>query len=496
MSAALMSVHPVLALQDTSSTVLLHRWQFGFNLIYHYLYPQLTMGLILLIVVLETLYLRRGHEFYKKAADFWVRLFAPAFVIGAVTGIPLEFGFGTNWAVFSTVSGGVIGQTIALEGVFAFFVESAFLGLYLYGGDAFGKKVRWFSAFMVFLGSWASGYFILTVNAWMQNPISYRTLPDGNLALVHFWKLFLNPWMFHQYIHVMGGAVVTASFAMAGIGAFYLLSRRDVQFGKLFVTLGVIAGLASSLWMIYPSGDMESAALAEKQPIKLAAAEGLFHTEKGASLTIIGQPNLQTMRIDNPIELPKILSFLSYRSFEATVKGLEAFPRSLWPNVPLVYYSYHIMVGLGTIFAAVMLLAALLLWRGRLFRSRRMLWLLLLIMPFPFITNTVGWVVAESGRQPWIIYGVMKTAQGASRLVNAGNVYFTIAGLAGLFLLLSVLYVIVVLKEVHQGPEAPQSEDVERLEKEIREIIPGRRALQERRREEPIESGREEKVRG
>ncbi|MCL6438955.1 MAG: cytochrome ubiquinol oxidase subunit I, partial [Rubrobacteraceae bacterium] len=170
MSAALMSVHPVLALQDTSSTVLLHRWQFGFNLIYHYLYPQLTMGLILLIVVLETLYLRRGHEFYKKAADFWVRLFAPAFVIGAVTGIPLEFGFGTNWAVFSTVSGGVIGQTIALEGVFAFFVESAFLGLYLYGGDAFGKKVRWFSAFMVFLGSWASGYFILTVNAWMQNP--------------------------------------------------------------------------------------------------------------------------------------------------------------------------------------------------------------------------------------------------------------------------------------------------------------------------------------
>ncbi len=473
MNAALLNLadlHPVLALQD-GGNVLLHRWQFGFNLIYHYLYPQLTMGLIFLIFVLETLYLRRRDEVFKKAANFWTKLFAPAFVIGAVTGIPLEFGFGTNWAVFSTVSGGVIGQTVALEGVFAFFVESAFLGLYLYGGEAFGERVRWFSSFMIFLGSWASGYFILTVNSWMQNPIGYKRLPNGNLAIEHLWKLFLNPWLFHQYIHVIGGTIVVGSFAMAGVGAFYLLSKRDIEYGRLFVTTGVIFGLVASIWMIYPSGDMESQAVAEHQPAKLAAMEGVFETQKGAPLTIIGQPNAQEMKIDNPIELPKVLSFLSYRSFESKITGLAGIPRDQWPPVAWTYYSYHIMVGLGTIFAGIMVLAALMLWRRRLFDSRKMLWILMLLTPFPFLTNTFGWITTEVGRQPWIIYGVMRTAQGASFNVNSGNVYFTIAGLAGIFFLLSVLYVLVVLKEVHAGPEPVSEEDEAGLGEEVEDIL-------------------------
>ena len=457
---------------EAAGRVLMDRWQFGFNLIYHYLYPQLTMGLILMIVILETLYLRRGDETYKKAANFWTRLFAPAFIIGAVTGIPLEFGFGTNWAVFSTVSGGVIGQTVALEGVFAFFIESAFLGLYLFGKEAFGKRVRWFSAFMIFLGSWASGYFILSVNSWMQNPVAYKKMADGNLGLTHLWQLLFNPWLFHQYIHVIGGTVVTGAFVMAGIGAYYLLARRDSEYGKMFVSIGVVVGLFASAWMIYPSGDMEAAAVAAKQPIKLAAQEGIFKTTKGAPETLIGQPNVQEKRIDNPIQFPKVLSFLSYKSFSSEIKGLEAFPKKNWPNIALTYYSYHIMVGLGTIFVGVMGLAAFMLWRGWLFGSTKMLWLLLFIMPFPFITNTVGWITAEVGRQPWIVYGVMRTAAGISPSVDIGNIYFTIAGLAGLFLLLSVLYTLIVVKEVYEGPEPAQDED--EAEEEVRSIIPGR----------------------
>lgn len=467
--------YPILAQvsPEASGRILMDRWQFGFNLIYHYLYPQLTMGLILMIFILETLYLRRGDETYKKAANFWTKLFAPAFVIGAVTGIPLEFGFGTNWAVFSTVSGGVIGQTVALEGVFAFFVESAFLGIYLFGGDAFGKRIRWFSAFMIFIGSWASGYFILSVNSWMQNPVGFRKMADGNLALTHLWEILLNQWLFHQYIHVIGGTVVTGAFVMAGTGAYYLLAKRDTEYGKLFVTLGVVLGFVASAWMIYPSGDMESQAVATKQPIKLAAQEGVFKTTRGAPETLIGQPNVQERKIENPIKIPKVLSFLSYRSFNSKIQGLEAFPRNDWPNIPLTYYSYHIMVGLGTVFVGIMGFAAFMLWRGWLFGSTKMLWLLLLITPFPFITNTVGWITAEVGRQPWIIYGVMRTAAGASPSVDVGNIYFTIAGFAGLFLLLSVLYTLIVVKEIHEGPEPAPDTDEEDAEEDLRSIVPG-----------------------
>lgn len=477
MDAVLSNISQVpvmLALQnpEAQAPILMHRWQFGFNLVYHYLYPMLTMGLILLIVILETLYLRRGDETFKKAANFWARIFAPAFVIGAVTGIPLEFGFGTNWALFSTFSGGVIGQTVAMEGTFAFFVESAFLGVYLFGGDSFGKRIRWFSAFMVFVGSWASGYFILAANSFMQHPVGYKVLPNGNLALESYWKLLFNPWLFHQFIHVIGGTVVVGSFVMAGVGAYYLLSDRDTEYGKMFVSMGVVIGLLSSAWMLYPSGDTEAKAVAEYQPTKLAAQEGLFQTKKGAPETLIGQIDVQARKIYNTIEVPKALSFLAFYKFDATVKGLAAFPKNLWPdNIPLVYYSYRLMVGLDTIFVAVMSLAAFQLWRKKLFQSRRVLWLLLFFAPFPFIANTSGWITAEVGRQPWIVWGLMRTANAASSTVGAGNVYFTMLGLAGIFFVLSVLYVLLVAREIQAGPE-PASEDEEEVLGDLRRGLP------------------------
>jgi cytochrome d ubiquinol oxidase subunit I len=409
------------------------RLQFAFTVTYHYLFPMLTMGLALLIFVLKSIYMRNRNELYNRSARFWGKIFAVTFVMGVVTGIPLEFQFGTNWAAFSAFSGDIIAQTLAMEGAFAFFLESAFVGLFLWGEQRFGQRVHWFSSLMVFLGTWASGYFIITTNAWMQNPVGYRMLENGNIELNDYWAVLLNPWMFAQYAHNMGGAVVCGAF------------------------VGVIAGVIASLWMLFPTGHFSSEQVAEHQPVALAAMEGQFETEAPAGIVLIGQPDVENRRIDNPIIIPRALSFLIYQNWGAEVKGLEAFPEKNWPdNIPLLYYSYHVMVGLGTIFIVIMVVAAFLLWRRRLYGSRWMLWILMLAIPFPFIANTAGWFVAELGRQPWLAYGLFRTSEGVSPLLSSGSVLFTLVGFAGMYLIMGLLYFVLMVREVDHGPEAEE----------------------------------------
>ena len=258
----------------------------------------------------------------------------------------------------------------------------------------------------MFLGSWLSGYLIIATDAWMQYPVGYGLGPHGEIMLASFWGLLFNPWALWQYAHNMSGAVITASIVMAAVGAFYLLTQRFQEDAKKFVRLGVLAGLVASLVQLLPTGDFQGRMLAYHQPVTLAAMEGLFKTAKGAPIAIIGQPDTQNRRLDNPLVVPRALSFLTYRRWMSEVKGLDAFPPQNWPdNIPLLYYSYHIMVGLGTIFIAIMLLAAWKLRRGTLYNSRPMLWALMLCLPFPYIANTAGWMTAEFGRQPWLIYG-------------------------------------------------------------------------------------------
>jgi cytochrome bd ubiquinol oxidase subunit I len=436
------------------------RVQFAFTISYHYLFPQLTMGLALLLVILKTLYMVRKDEVYNTASRFWAKIFAITFVMGVVTGIPMEFQFGTNWARFSAYAGDIIAQTLAMEGAFAFFLESAFLGIFLFGERIFGQRMHWFSAVMVWLGTWISGAFIVCSNAWMQHPVGYAIAPGGNKLLINnYWAVLLNPWFLVQYLHTMGGSVITGAFFMTGLGAFYLLSHRHIEFGRIFVTIGVIAGLIASVIQLYPSGDMEGSQVALNQPAKLAGMEGLFHTEQGAGIVIIGQPNTAQGTLDNPIIVPNILSFLTYRRWTAEVKGLDAFPASHQPDaVAMLYYAYHIMVGLGTIFVAVTALATLLLWRKWLFPSRWMLWILMIATPFPFIANTAGWFTTELGRQPWIIYGLLPTAQGSSLNVSGGNVLFTLLGFAGMYLLLGLLYVLLITLEAFKGPHEEKEE--------------------------------------
>jgi cytochrome d ubiquinol oxidase subunit I len=437
--------------------LLMSRMQFAFTITYHYLFPMLTMGLALLVFVLKSIYMRNRNELYNKAARFWGKIFAVTFVFGVVTGIPMEFQFGTNWAAFSAATGDVIAQTLAMEGAFAFFLESAFVGLFLFGEARFGQRLHWFSSLMVFLGTWASGYFIITTNAWMQHPVGYRVLENGNIVLDDYWAVLLNSWMFAQYAHNMGGAVVCGAFVMAGLGAFYVLGRRHEEYGRVFLKVGVIAGALASLWMLFPSGHLSSEQVAEKQPVTLAAMEGHFETGEQADLVFIGQPDMEEMEIDNPLVLPGGLSLIMYGPTGGEVKGLEDFAEKNWPdNIPLLYYSYHVMVGLGTLFIGIMFLAAFMLWRGWLYNFRPMLWVLMLATPFPFIANTAGWFTAELGRQPWLAYGLFRTEEGVSPLLSSGNVLFTLIGFAGMYLIMGLLYVILMVREVAHGPEAEQ----------------------------------------
>jgi cytochrome bd ubiquinol oxidase subunit I len=382
-----------------------HRLHFAFTVTYHYLFPQLTMGLALLIVILKTRVLRSNDEHYNLAARFWAKIFGINFGLGVVTGIPMEFQFGTNWAQFSRAAGGVIGQTLAMEGVFSFFLESSFLGLFLFGEERLGRKGHWFAALMVFLGSWLSGYLIIATDAWMQHPVGYTTGPKGEIILTRFWGLLLSRWALWQYAHNMSGAVITAAFVMAALGGFYLLAGKHEPYGRTFLRAGVTVGVVATIFQLFPSGDGQGRMLARYQPVTLAAMEGQFYTQAGAPIVLVGQPDVDHKRLDNPVAVPRMLSFLTYRRWMSEVKGLDAFPQRDWPdNIPILYYSYHVMVGLGTVFIAIMALAAWKLWRGTLFDSRPLLWVLMLSFPFPYIANTAGWIAAEVGRQPWVIW--------------------------------------------------------------------------------------------
>ncbi|HUY18952.1 MAG TPA: cytochrome ubiquinol oxidase subunit I [Candidatus Binataceae bacterium] len=431
------------------------RIQFAFTIIFHYLFPQLTMGLALLIVILKSIALRTNNDLYNQAAHFWARIFAINFAMGVVTGIPMEFQFGTNWAAFSKATGGVIGQTLAMEGVFSFFLESSFLGLFLFGERRLGPRLHWMAAFLVFLGSWLSGFFIIATNAWMQHPVGYRITATGAIELESFWSLLSNPWLRWQYPHNMSASVITASVVMAATGAFYLLTDQHRAHARIFVRTGVIAGAIASCLMMYPLGDAQGRNVAIYQPTTLSAMEGLFHTQKGAPLSILGQPDMQTQTLDNPVVVPDVLSFLTYRRWHASVKGLDAYPHDQWPdNVPLLYYAYHNMVGLGTFFIAILVFCLWNLWRGVLFESRLLLWALMLLAPFPYIATIFGWMTAELGRQPWLVYGLIRTAQGASPQVSAGNVMFTLIGFAGMYAVLSALFLFLIYFEVSRGPHA------------------------------------------
>jgi cytochrome d ubiquinol oxidase subunit I len=431
------------------------RLQFAFTITFHYIFPQLTMGLSLIVVYFKWQFLRTKMEKYNDAAKFFMKIFAINFTMGVVTGIPMEFQFGTNWAKFSELTGGIIGQTLAMEGLFSFFLESSFLALFIFGEKLMGQKLHLLTGFLVFFGSWASGYLILATNAWMQHPVGYEILENGKFVLTNFSALFSNPWLLPAFLHNQLASLVTSAFVVASIGAFYILINKNVEYGKLFLKTGVIFGFVSSMLLAFPTGDWNAKNVVKYQPAAFAAMEGIFETEEaGAEIILIGQPNMVEKKLDNKIAIPNILSFLTYQEWDKQVKGMDQFDEEELPdNIPALYYSYHIMVGLGTIFIGIMGLAVFFLWRKKLYTFKPLLWAIMFLFPFPYIANITGWYVAELGRQPYLVYGLLKTADGISPTVSSGNTLFTLLGFVGIYLLLGILFLTLVGKTIYQGPK-------------------------------------------
>ncbi|HVZ48414.1 MAG TPA: cytochrome ubiquinol oxidase subunit I [Gemmatimonadaceae bacterium] len=451
-----------------------HRLQFGFTATFHYIFPQLTMGLALLIVILKAVALRTGRAPWAAAARFWIRVFGLSFAMGVVTGVPMEFQFGTNWAAFSARSGAVIGQTLAMEGIFAFFLESSVLAFLLWGEDRLGPRLHFAAAVALFVGSWASGWFIIATNAFMQYPVGYAAAADGSLQLASLAAFVFSPWTLTEFLHNQMASVVTASFAMAATGAFWILRGNPSPAARVSFRTGVAAAFVAANLVAFPTGHLQGRLVAAHQPVTLAAMEGRFASGPRAPLAMIGQPNVPARTLDNPVTLPALLSWIAYGDFSANVRGLDDFPQADWPgNIELLYYAFHIMVGLGTLFIPLMGLAALMEWRearrvlggaraaeagrqpvpppGSPYRA--VLWAVALAFPFPFIATTAGWLTAELGRQPWLVYGVIRTAEGASPTVHAGETLFTTLGFAGLYFVLGVLFLGLVAREVAHGPD-------------------------------------------
>jgi cytochrome bd ubiquinol oxidase subunit I len=442
-----------------------HRLQFGFTIVYHYLFPQLTMGLAWFLVYWKWRALRTGDEKYNRAVRFWAKIFGLNFAVGVVTGIPMEFQFGTNWADFSKYAGGVVGQSLAMEGMFSFFLESAFVGALIWGEKRLGPRGHFAAAIAVAVGSWISGYFILVTNAFMQHPVGYQIEANGSLGIASMSAYLLNPWAWIQFAHNQLAAVVTGSFVVAAMGAFYVLRGRHPVQARLYLRAGTFVGLIASLLVAFPTGDQQAKIVGNHQPITLAAMEGKFEGGSVAGVALIGQPNVAAQRLDNPIEVPGALSFLAYGHFGSFVHGLNDFPKDLWPdNLELLYYSFHIMITLGTLFIVLMGFATLQNLRGRLESSRLILWMLILAFPYPYIANTLGWMTAELGRQPWLIYGLFHTRDGYSKVVSNGDAIFTLIGFTGLYFVMGLLFLGLTGREIAKGPEEETSLVVDQRE--------------------------------
>jgi cytochrome bd ubiquinol oxidase subunit I len=430
------------------------RFQFGFTLIYHYLFPQLTMGLGWFLVYWKWRALKTGDEKYNLAVRFWAKIFGLNFAVGVVTGIPMEFQFGTNWAGFSRYAGGTIGQTLAMEGMFAFFLESAFVGALIWGEERLGPRYHFLAAVAVAMGSWLSGYFILVTNAFMQHPVGYQVDSQGSLGIGSLSAYLLNPWALIQFSHNQIAALVTGSFVVTAIGALYALRQLHPIQAQLYLRAGTWTGLIASLLVAFPTGDQQAKMVGRHQPVTLAAMEGKFVGGPDAGVAVIGQPNVAARRLDNPIELPGALSFLAYGHFGSYVRGLDEFPTNAWPdNIEILYYSFHLMITLGTVFIALMAYARFEAWRGGLESNTLLLWVLMLALPFPYIANTLGWMTAELGRQPWLVYGLFHTNEGYSKVVSGGETLFTLIGFAGLYFVFGLLFLYLVGREIALGPD-------------------------------------------
>ncbi len=431
--------------------VLLARIQFAFTVGFHFLFPPLTIGLAWLLVWMMWKYYKTGLEFWKKTTKFWLKLFTISFALGVATGIAMEFQFGTNWSVYSRVVGDIFGAPLAAEGIFSFFLESTFLGVLLFGWGRVSKKVMFIASLMVAVGSTMSAFWIIVANSWMQTPAGYEMV-DGVAQLSNFWAALFNPSTLPRYFHTIVGALTTGAFFMMGISAYYLLKlKKQDLFAKKSLALSLIVATAVCLIQV-SMGHWSAIQVAHTQPEKLAAMEGLYKSQAPAPLKLFGIVDEENERTVWAIELPAMLTLMTYGDLKTEVAGLDKFPKDERPPVALPFYSFHIMVGLGFMFVGFTLWGAWLLWRRKLWDNK--LWLLgaMFMIPMPFLANEFGWIAAEVGRQPWAVYKIIRTVDAVSISVPAYQVLISLILFGLVYALMFFLWIYLLRKEIHKGP--------------------------------------------
>ena len=436
--------------------LLLSRIQFALTSAFHYLYPPLSIGLGLLLVIMEALWLKSRDPLYHQMARFWTRVFALTFAIGVATGIVLEFEFGTNWASFSRYVGDVFGSALAAEGIFAFFLESGFLAVLLFGWDRVGPKVHFFATCMVCLGAHFSAIWIVVANSWMQTPAGFHIVGEGlhaRAGITDFWQMVFNPSSMDRLLHVLCGAWQAGAFLVVSVSAWYLLKKRHAAFARASLRVGLVVGMAASLLQLV-SGHGSAVGVAHNQPAKLAAFEGLYDTMPHAGLTLFGWVDEKTETVRGGVAIPGLLSYLVHGDASKPIQGLRDFKSEDRPPVSLSFQFYHIMVAVGFGMIAVAGLGFLYFWHGSLFERRWLLWLLALSVLGPQIANETGWFSSEVGRQPWIVYGLLRTPDGLSAVVKADAVVTAIVLFSLVYLLLFAVFLFLLNDKIQHGPDA------------------------------------------
>jgi cytochrome d ubiquinol oxidase subunit I len=429
--------------------VLLSRIQFALTVGFHFLFPPLTLGLSLIILIFESTHLRKKDELYRSLTDFFVKILGLVFVIGTASGVVMEFSFGMNWSNYSRMVGDIFGAPLAAEGIFAFFLESVFLGILVFGRNRVSKKAYWTSAFLVFFGAHLSGLWIIIANSWMQTPAGFA-LEGGRAVLKDFFAAAVNHSTVIRFAHTVVASWITGSFLVAGVSAWYLLKKRHLDYAKIALKTAIIILLITSLGEL-GLGHIHSVQVGNTQPAKLAAFEALYETRAGAPLALFGLPDGGKQKTCLQIGVPKMLSFLMHFDFNSTIKGLNEFPKDERPPVFLPFVSYHIMILLGVLFIVISVTSVFLLVKNKIWDKNWLLRILVFSIPLPNLANQFGWIAAEVGRQPWAVYGVLRTSDAASVVVPPAQILFSLFMFGLIYLLLFVVFVKILLKIVKKG---------------------------------------------
>ena len=441
---------------------ILARIQFAFTIAFHYIYPPLSIGIGLIMVIMESLYLKTGKKEYEILTRFWIKIFALTFGIGVATGIIMEFEFGTNWAVYSRYVGDIFGSALAAEGLFAFGLESAFLGVLLFGWHRVKPWVHLVSTIGVFLGSMFSAVWIVVANSWQQTPAGYHIVGEGLNAraeVTDFWAMVFNPSSIDRLVHTWQGSFLAGAFLVLSVHAYYLRKGRYTEISKKAFKIALVVATVFSLSQLV-SGHSSADGVAVNQPAKLAAMEGHFEKSAPADLYLLGWVDKEKQKVTG-IGIPGGLSFLVHHDFKAPITGLNSFPVEDRPSqINAVFQFYHIMIAIGMMLIGLTLYASFLWWRGKLFETKWILWIFSFSVILPQIANQVGWFAAEMGRQPWVVYGHLRTSDAFSQEVSSHQIVFSLIMFTVVYALLLVLFIYMVNKKIKHGPYDELNESV------------------------------------